>query len=651
MPHVERTSAGLRIHHACPAAIGALTTVAGDDGRWSVLSSGGNAVRWWDLESGPDGGVAFHRQETQGTVRSLALARMSEGADIVVGDSGLGGLWRWDLSSGSAIGTPIAERALPTFMQGTAAAMAVVSADDGPLIVTGGRDGRLRRWDIRSGAAIGEPWMAHERGVHSITGAELPDGSPLIVSGGADGLVRCWDPATGAAYGSVIEKCGPAIAIMPTRLPDGRTVVCVASGRGNVHRRDIVTGEPIGPRITTGWEPGQHVQLRRGRFAAMDRFVATCVDSRTVQVWDLVTGEPVGAPISGAEPIVAAIAMARRPDGTPVVVVGDSDGSVRRFDVRTGEMIGAPVHPHGAQSARVDVVSVPDGRLVLAVDGDSGVRCFDARTGASVGDARQPWRIGPYGLASADLSDGRALLVAASDDGIRRLDLLTGTPYEPSPDETPTTIWDVVTMRLPDGRVLVAGAGHDWQVYRWDAATGAAIGRPLEGHPISVKAITGAVQSDGRPMIISGCESGQVRRWDAVTGVAIGSPLPGDVGHLTVLTVVQIGGRQIIVGVDLDGGMHQWDALTGAIVHPTIKVAEYVFLATTNIDTNDILLWVPGEDYLVERWRLDTGAQIELNVPVTARAIYRDGDQPMMVLSEPDGSITIAPLPGLSSGS
>jgi hypothetical protein len=122
----------------------------------------------------------------------------------------------------------------------------------------------------------------------------------------------------------------------------------------------------------------------------------------------------------------------------------------------------------------------------------------------------QPWRTPCYALASATLADGRTVLVTANEDGIARQDVVSGTVYSPSGDEQPVTIWDVATVTLPGGRVLIAGAGHDWLVYRWDAATGEAVGEPLEGHPLSVWEVTAATQADGTPMLVTGCERGSV---------------------------------------------------------------------------------------------------------------------------------------------
>ena len=56
---------------------------------------------------------------------------------------------------------------------------------------------------------------------------------------------------------------------------------------------------------------------------------------RTVRVWDLATGAPVGDPFTGHAGPVSAVAVAEL-DGRPVVISGSDDRTVRVWDLATG---------------------------------------------------------------------------------------------------------------------------------------------------------------------------------------------------------------------------------------------------------------------------------------------------------------------------
>lgn len=653
MTFVERAAGVVYIRDASLAPVEVLAAVPAADGRWSAVSMGGESVRYWDVQAGP-GSRPVLRPNRFAALRSVVVARGPNGDRVVAALGTAGAMWRWEAATGRLLGTtPRTQDFARWWADGpTRAPVTAVDVDGASVLLTGMADGSLRGWDPVTGAAVGEAWDGPAARSWALSSAVLEDGTPLVFSGGADGLVHRWNPRTGTRHGSPIERCGRAMAMTTVRLPDGRTLLCVASGQGRVHRRDVLSGEPVGPAIRTGWQARPLWPVCPVRLACLSTpsggVVATCVDYRTVQLWDLVSGEHLADLPRGGR--TEALAAAELPDGTPVILVGDDDGTVRSFHASTGTPVGDVFQPHGCAAGQVHAVPTGEGRVVLAVDSRSGMRRFDGRTGQPVGDPHRPWHVPGFGFATVALPGGHGTVVAGGDYGISRLDLSTGVIHEATPDEEPTTIWNVAAVPLPDGRVIVAGAGHDGNVYRWEVTTGRAVGQPLEGHSISVKAVATTTLPDGTPMIVSGCEAGEVRRWDASSGLPIGGPLPGEVGMVASLTVVCGDGYQLLVCVDFEGGLHRWDPDTGEPSGPTITIPCRASLLGTDVDshgTPTVFLHIDDDEAgeRVERWRVDTGTQLGGPWPANLRAVYRDEDRLRMILSDDDGTLTITPLP------
>ena len=79
------------------------------------------------------------------------------------------------------------------------------------------------------------------------------------------------------------------------------------------------------------------------------------------------------------------------------------------------------------------------------------------------------------------------------------------------------------TSYSPNGCYIVTGS-NDKTIRIWDAETGVAVGKPLEGHTNSVNSV--AYSPDGRH-IISGSDDKTIRIWNADTSSAVGEPLGG----------------------------------------------------------------------------------------------------------------------------
>ena len=68
-----------------------------------------------------------------------------------------------------------------------------------------------------------------------------------------------------------------------------------------------------------------------------------------MRVWRLADGAPVGEPLTGHDGGVYAVAVGALPDGTPVIVSGSTDGTVRVWRLADGAPVGEPLTGHTAR--------------------------------------------------------------------------------------------------------------------------------------------------------------------------------------------------------------------------------------------------------------------------------------------------------------
>jgi WD40 repeat protein len=99
------------------------------------------------------------------------------------------------------------------------------------------------------------------------------------------------------------------------------------------------------------------------------------------QVWRLADGTPVGEPLSGHgdSSWVNAAAVGRLPDGTPVIVTGNDDGTVRVWRLADSAPIGEPLRGHTGRVNAVAAGELPDGTPVIVTGGnDCTVRVWQS---------------------------------------------------------------------------------------------------------------------------------------------------------------------------------------------------------------------------------------------------------------------------------
>ena len=93
-----------------------------------------------------------------------------------------------------------------------------------------------------------------------------------------------------------------------------------------------------------------------------------------MRVWRLADGAPVGEPLRGHDDRVTAVAVGALPDGTPVIVSGSDDTTVRVWRLADGAPVGEPLRGHDDGVSSVAVGALPDGTPVI-VSGSDDAPC------------------------------------------------------------------------------------------------------------------------------------------------------------------------------------------------------------------------------------------------------------------------------------
>jgi WD40 repeat protein len=229
------------------------------------------------------------------------------------------------------------------------------------LLVVGGTYGSLALVDADRGQVVkqllGHPAQFRFRGRvtdNSIWTPGMSADGGLLATASKDGMIRFWSLPDGRARGAPLRF--PYGAADAQLSPNGRWLSVVALNRAVVQDRLEIWDVRRRQRVRTLRPAGG---AGFGRFSPDERFLAVGDGRGRVQVFTTATWKAVTPSFAGGR---AAWAVFTRDGGT--LATGNTDGTVRLWDVATGQALGAPLP--GVPNSRVVPIFAPDGRHLIA---------------------------------------------------------------------------------------------------------------------------------------------------------------------------------------------------------------------------------------------------------------------------------------------
>ncbi len=453
-----------------------------------VLTTGANppTLKEWDLESGRElisitGRMHSFNEGIYGPDGRTAFVDGSAGSDCIAA--------HYDLVAGKLLHEWLKDY--------YAHSRSILLSQDGKRVLIGSRH-MATEWLIEGWKSLNKFTGHHGHAVTSVAYCKDPD---QILTGSRDGSIRRWNRLESKV---LLRWCPHTSHVMRMAVsPDGQWVL--SYGGRQLAQTSLATGEP---RLKWDRHEGP---VQAVAFLPDGRRVVSASTDATLRVWDIAIGASERL-IPGAT--LGAYALAVSPDGLRAAA-GCKDGAIREFNLETGALLR---ELKGHVGYVRSLAYTQDGGCLISSGDDGSIRVWTGETGAElcVPQLGTDPRLGHRGgvLAIALSPDGERLASGGRDGSVRvwtletspagmRASLLRALCGHRS--------WVSTVAFAAGGREVVSG-GLDRYVLRWDVESGKVLAE-MEGR----SAVYAVRVSPDEVSAYSG-DDGGVICWDLPSG-------------------------------------------------------------------------------------------------------------------------------------
>ena len=416
-----------------------------------------------------------------------------------------------------------------------------------------------------------------------------------------------WTPiwATGSTFSADLRHALPghesSVRSVACTEIDGVPVAVTGGDDKTVRVWNLRDGSPIG-RPLTGHADG----ILAVACTEIDGVpVAVTAGGTQVWIWNLRDGAPIiqtAARHSGQFMTLACTEI----DGVPVAVTGGDDKTVRVWNLRDGRPIGRPLAGHDRTVRSMACIEI-DGVPVAVTGGDdTTVRVWNLRDGTPIGRPLTGHDRTVRSVTCTEIDGVPVAITGGDDKTVQVWDLRDDTQIRRVFAGHGDWVLAVACSEIDGVPVAVTGGG-DETVRVWNLQDGTPVGRPFTGHMGQVEAVACA-QVDGVPVAVTGGEDSTVRVWDLRDNKPIGEAIPGHAGWVQSVACTQVDGVPIAVTGGDDETVRIWNLRDGTPIGQALTGHRDWVLAVACTEIDGVPVAVTGGvDETIRIWDLRSG--------------------------------------------